>query len=124
MLRRTALRLVSFIKAFVVGDGIIYRCQVEQSERVVRVNERAPLAVLIVLLGALAIFPSRTWLVTVVAVALLSGASLWWTVQSARLVNFRRHLRHTWSQVGDYLEESFLLENNFLLPIVAVEIED
>lgn len=124
MLRRAALRVVSFIKGVLGGDGIVYRCQVDQSERTVRVSERAPLAALVVLLALLALFPARAWLVTVVAVALLSGVSLWWAVQSARLVGFQRSLRHTWTQVGDYLEENFLLENTFWLPLLAVEIED
>lgn len=124
MLRRAAHHLVSFIKGILAGNGIVYRCQVDQSERTVRVSERAPLAALVALLVLLAIFPSRAWLVTVVAVALLSVSCIWWAVQSARLLNFHRLLRHTWSQVGDYLEESFLLKNGFILPILAIEIKD
>lgn len=124
MLRRAVLLLISFIKGILAEDGIVYHCRVNQSERTVRVTERAPLAALVVLLALLAIFPSRAWLVTVVAAALLSGVSFWWAVQSARLLNFHRLLRHTWTQVGDYLEENFLLENNFSLPILAIEITD
>jgi uncharacterized protein (DUF58 family) len=124
MLRRAALRLVSFTKGVLAKDRIVYRCQVDQSDRTVRVNERAPLAALAVLLGLLAVFPSRAWLVTVVAVILLCVACFWWSVQIAQQVSLERLLRHTWTQVGDYLEETFLLRNGFSLPILAVEIED
>lgn len=124
MLHQAASSLASFITSFFVGDKIIYRRHTSDSECAVHVTERAPLIVLMVLLALLAIFPSRAWLVVFVAAVLLSGVSFWWAVQSARLVSFSRHLRHTWAQVGDRLEENFLLQNRFMLPVLAAEIDD
>lgn len=124
MVRRAVLHLVRLIKGALASDGIVYRFESGHSERAVRVAERSPLVMLAVLLGLLVIFPSRAWLVIMVAVLLVSMASFWWAVQSAQRVGLERQLRHTWSQVGDYLEESFLLTNSFSLPVVAVEIED
>jgi uncharacterized protein (DUF58 family) len=124
MLRRLRTLLPHLLRIMFARNGIVYSYQGSHYQSSVRIVERAPQVVLVLLFVFLVIFPSRVWLVLLVAIGLLLGISAWWAVRSASSIRFDRQLLHTWAQVGDRLEEIFVLQNNFLLPILAVEISD
>lgn len=76
----------------------------------------------LVVLAVLA--PSRVWIVLLTGLGLTLGLCFGWALAGARGVWLERRLLHTWVQVGDLLEEVFILHNDSVLPQTAVEIVD
>ncbi|MBN1428454.1 MAG: DUF58 domain-containing protein [Anaerolineae bacterium] len=108
---------------FTVG-GVIYHYQGDHHESTVRLTERIPLVMAVAQIVLLIFFPARVWIVMLVAMVLLVAICAWWAIQGARLTRFDRRLLHTWAQIGDRLEETFVLQNGFLLPLLTAEIID
>lgn len=123
MLRRVVkclTRLVSVISSV----WIVYRSQGTGYVKEVRVAERGPLVILVMLVALVIFLPSRVWVILLVGLGLAVGLSFGWTLQVGRKVSFDRRLLHTWVQVGDRLEEMLTLRNDSTLPVLVAEIED
>ena len=71
-----------------------------------------------------AISASRAWVAVIVTLGLLLGLGYTWARALATRVTCRRELRYGWVQVGDLLEEHFLLVNDSPLPVMWVEVSD
>ncbi len=87
-------------------------------------NRRLPplaLGGLVLLMGLL---PSRVWLVVLVTLALLLLLAYRWSLALSRGLWMERHLRSTWVQVGDALEERLALVNTTSFPALWVEVRD
>lgn len=83
-----------------------------------------PLLIAVVLV-ALLIFapaPPLTYVLAVVGGAV--GVGYYWARQLAQKVTLERERRYGWAQVGDVLEERFLLRNLSWLPVLWAEVRD
>lgn len=69
-------------------------------------------------------FPSRTWTVLLCGVGGMTAVAYLWARSLARTVRVTRSLRYAWVQVGDLLEEEFILENRGRWPVLWAEVED
>jgi uncharacterized protein (DUF58 family) len=78
----------------------------------------------IALLIAQLINPSRAWTVLLVGLGGLWLVSFVWVWSLAKSLSILREMRYGWVQVGDILEERFTLENKGTLPATWVEIVD
>ena len=87
-------------------------------------RSRSPLFAIILVLFLELFFPSRVWRTLLLALTAMLAFSAWWAWQMAKGVRVRRHLPATWIQVGDLLEERFVLANNSALPALWVELAD
>jgi len=89
-----------------------------------RLNLRAWPALIGLLVVLQLIFPSRAW---AVALAMLGGAwaiSFLWARSLARNLQLTREMRFGWAQVGDRLQERFMLVNRGWAPGLWVEVVD
>ncbi|MBN1312888.1 MAG: DUF58 domain-containing protein [Anaerolineae bacterium] len=124
MLRRLSALRSHLAKHIPLTGGVIYHYRGNKHESFVRLAERTPLLILLALIALLIVFPARVWGIALVGICLMVGICTWWAIQGARLTSFSRQLLHTWAQVGDRLEETFILQNDFWLPLLAAEITD
>lgn len=67
---------------------------------------------------------ARAWIATTAALTVMLIVAYWWTRQLARAVSVSRERRYGWAQVGDLLEEQFVLTNRAPVPALWVEIQD
>lgn len=90
----------------------------------IRMRSRLPLA-LAVLLSLLQLFsPHRTWLILFCGVGGMTLGAWLWTRSLAHSVRITRSLRYVWAQVGDLLEERFILRNPSRWPLLWAEVND
>ena len=87
-------------------------------------RDRSPLFLLLALVVAEILFPSRVWITSIVALVVILAAAAMWAWQMVDGVHVRRKLRFSWVQVGDLLEERFTIVNDAALPVLWVEIGD
>lgn len=82
----------------------------------------------VILAGALLliqfVYPSRVWVVLLWMVGGAAALGWVWMRELARRVTVERSLRYGWAQVGDRLEERFVLSNKGWLPLLWAEIVD
>lgn len=83
-----------------------------------------PLFVVLTLLLVELIAPARVWMTLLLAFTSLTGVAAWWAWHMAQGVRVRREQRVTWVQVGDLLQEHFVLTNDAPLPALWVEVSD
>ncbi|HEX9012130.1 MAG TPA: DUF58 domain-containing protein, partial [Anaerolineaceae bacterium] len=69
-------------------------------------------------------FPYRGWLILLLGFSLVWLVGLIWARNLARNLELVREIRFGWAQVGDLLEERFLLVNRGWTPVVWVEVRD
>lgn len=80
---------------------------------------------LIAILGVLTIFDDyQGWRFLLFVFGITWGLSYYWAQSLARHLNVRREMRYGWAQVGDQLEERFLLTNQSAFPAVWIEVID
>ncbi|MBN1582912.1 MAG: DUF58 domain-containing protein [Anaerolineae bacterium] len=96
----------------------------EQPIVTVRVNNYLPLILAGVLLLINLFYPSRVWTTLLWAAGGLAALGIYWISQLARGVSCQRTLRAGWVQVGDRLEERFVLQNASWLPVLWAELDD
>jgi uncharacterized protein (DUF58 family) len=98
------------------------------------VNSKTPpqlklnMRLLPVLVGLLLVLqlavPYRGWLILLVGLCTLWLISFLWARSLARNLQLTREVRFGWAQVGDSLEERFVLSNSGWMPAVWAEIKD
>jgi uncharacterized protein (DUF58 family) len=86
--------------------------------------QRWPLLLAALLLTAELLRPARTWVVLMAGLLALLLLMAAWAWYGGWHISLERHLRHQWTQVGDLLEERFILSNSSFFPAPAVEVED
>ena len=87
-------------------------------------HNRLLLFILPLLLFLELIFHARVWRTLLFAFASVTTISAWWAWHMARSVRVQRQMNVSWVQVGDLLEEHFLLVNDSPLPVMWVEVSD
>jgi uncharacterized protein (DUF58 family) len=86
-------------------------------------NRLVPLVVAL-LLGLELTFPHKAWLILLLGLGGLWGLCFWWARTLAHGLHLTRQMRFGWAQVGDRLEEHFILTNYTWVPGLWVELED
>jgi len=90
----------------------------------IRLNSRLlPVLVLALLVLRLA-SPFAGWTVLLAGFGGAWLAGYLWARILSRSLRLTRQVRYGWAQVGDHLEERFILENNAFLPGLWVEVDD
>jgi uncharacterized protein (DUF58 family) len=80
------------------------------------------LAMLLLVLQLL--WPNRAWSTLLIILAGSWLLSFFWTLSLARRLFMDRQMRYGWAQVGDQLEERFIVINDSFLPGLWLEVED
>ncbi len=75
-------------------------------------------------LAAQFIHPSPVWKALLAAFAVLWLITYWWARALRRNIRLERAMRFGWAQVGDKLEEQFVLHNEGFLPATWLQISD
>jgi len=90
----------------------------------IRLRSRIPgaLAVLLVLLQLVS--PHRAWVILLCGVGGMMLVAYLWAHSLAGSVRVTRSLRYVWAQVGDLLEERFVLHNQGMWPVLWAEVDD
>jgi uncharacterized protein (DUF58 family) len=68
--------------------------------------------------------PSRTWLTLVILTGGTWLVCFLWSLSLSRHLTLERLMRYGWAQVGDVLEEQFIVTNKSPLPGVWLEVDD
>lgn len=79
---------------------------------------------LIVLLIMQIIQPNKVWMVLLVGIVTLIGSSYFWARSLQYGLHLTREMRFGWSQVGDYLQERFYLNNEGWAPALWIAVWD
>jgi uncharacterized protein (DUF58 family) len=90
----------------------------------IRIKSRLPLILTGILVLINLFYPSRVWVVLLWAVGGVTALGHYWISRMARGIASRRELRVGWMQVGDRLEERFVIDNTSWLPMLWAEIDD
>lgn len=64
------------------------------------------------------------WIATTTTLTGILAVSYWWARELTRSVTVERERRYGWAQVGDLLEEQFVLNNRAFVPALWLEIHD
>ncbi len=83
-----------------------------------------PVALCVFLLLCQLFAPSRVWIALLCCCGGMLLTAWLWSRSLARSVVVSRSLRYTWAQVGDLLEEEFVLHNRGWWPLLWAEIDD
>lgn len=89
-----------------------------------RVNQRWPLVITLILAGLQIFYPARIWLVLLSGMIVVVALSFVWALLAGLGSRLERALLHTWVQVGDLLEEVITLTNDSPVPLIAAEVVD
>lgn len=81
-------------------------------------------ALLLLLLFLQATNPSPVWQYMITGVFLANAVSYYWARELRSRLTAKRRVVWAWAQVGDMLEEEFVLENASWLPVVWAEVLD
>jgi uncharacterized protein (DUF58 family) len=89
---------------------------------------RLKLKLLPALIGLLIILqlvaPYQGWLALLVGLSVVWLISTLWAFSLSRNLKFKRTAVTSWAQVGDWLQETFLIENNGWAPALWIELDD
>ena len=69
-------------------------------------------------------FPSRVWAGLLIVMGGMVAISAWWAHHLVHHIHVLRELLYAWVQVGDHLEERFVLTNAGLVPLLWMEVVD
>ena len=86
-------------------------------------NRLVPLTAILLLIIQMT-YPHQSWLILLLGLSGLSLVSFFWARTLAQGLHLTRQMRYGWAQVGDRLEESFILTNHGWLAALWVEIAD
>src|SRR5574341_1586369 len=68
--------------------------------------------------------PSRAWVILLIGIGGTWLVCWWWARGLAHSLKLEREMRFGWAQVGDRLEERFILKNEFPIPATWVAVQD
>ena len=92
--------------------------------RTLYLTSKLPVILLAVLLVNQVFNPARIWVGIILGLALVLGISYLWAFLLRDGLSARRHLRGAWVLAGDMLNETFVVENDFGMPAMWVEVID
>jgi uncharacterized protein (DUF58 family) len=87
-------------------------------------HRRLPLFVIFLLIVLEIVFSSRAWMTILLGFGGILVISAWWAWQLTKGIQVSRQVRFPLVQVGDLMEERFVLTNQSVLPALWVEIRD
>ena len=102
----------------------LWRRREGETEVTLEWHNRAPLVALAVLMLLELLFAARAWRTLLLGLSALLLVAGMWALQLAKGLRVERRLRFALVQVGDLLEERFVLSNDALLPAIWVQITD
>nr|MBN1229990.1 DUF58 domain-containing protein [Anaerolineae bacterium] len=105
-------------------EWVLYRRETTEAISCVHMAHPLLLAVFAGLIIAAILLPGRAWIAILSGLGFTLLSGLGWVFWQLQAVSLERKLLHAWSQVGDRLEELFVLRNNTPLPILLAEIVD
>jgi len=93
---------------------------------VTRIKLRSPIGpIAVAVLLFLQIFsPARAVLFLLLVVSGVLAVSYFWARELGRGIQLRRFRRYGWAQVGDIIEERFILRNDGMMPALWIDIRD
>lgn len=89
-----------------------------------RIRTRLPLILAAILLGLQIFTPSRATFFILISLLCIHLISLLWAQQLARGLRLQRMHRYGWAQVGDIIEERFVLHNDSWMPALWIDLRD
>ncbi|MHB9033254.1 MAG: hypothetical protein ACYC6L_09420, partial [Anaerolineae bacterium] len=89
-----------------------------------RMRTWLPLALTAILLVLHILTPSRATFFILVVLLCVHALSYYWARQVAHRLRLERMHRYGWAQVGDVIEERFVLHNDSWLPAIWLTIKD
>ncbi len=90
----------------------------------IKINSYLAVILSISLIVAQAVVPSRTWFYLLFVLVGLTIAAYFWTRELRKSISLERKVRHGLAQVGDVLEEEFVLYNDSVIPGLWAEVVD
>ena len=90
----------------------------------VKLTSRLPIVVVIMLFLLQVFSPRPAIMFSLLVVLSVLGISYFWARQMAGGVTIRRQRRYGWAQVGDIIEERFIMHNDAWLPVLWAEVRD
>ena len=90
----------------------------------VKLVSRVPAIAAIVLLILQIFSPRPAIMFTLLAILAVTGLGYLWARQMASGVTIQRQRRYGWAQVGDIIEERFIMHNDAWFPILWAEVRD
>jgi len=90
----------------------------------VTVNMLWPVVLVLVLVVCQLVYPSRVWVTLLWLMGGMTGLAYVWAREMARHIYAERTLRFGWMQVGDRLEERFVVTNGSWLPLLWARVID
>lgn len=89
-----------------------------------RSTSYVPLVALVTLLALQILSPAPPIKFVLVVIAGVQALGYLWARQVAKGIRMQRQRRYGWAQVGDIIEERFLMDNDSLFPVLWAEIRD
>ncbi|HHX43261.1 MAG TPA: DUF58 domain-containing protein [Chloroflexi bacterium] len=93
-------------------------------EITLRMTSRIPLVAVAVLLLLQIFSPAPVIQFVLVTIAGVLGLAYLWARQLSRGISLQRQRRYGWAQVGDIIEERFILHNESWVPAIWAEVRD
>jgi len=90
----------------------------------IRLRTYMPALVAVILLLLQIFVPAPPIMFALITVGSVLAISYVWARQTARNVTIQRRRRYGWAQVGDIIEERFVMRNDSWLPVLWAEIRD
>jgi len=89
-----------------------------------RLTSRVPLVAVVVLILLQVFSPAPAIQFVLVAIVGVLAVSYLWARQLSRGISLQRQRRYGWAQVGDIIEERFILHNDSWVPAIWAEVRD
>jgi uncharacterized protein (DUF58 family) len=89
-----------------------------------RMTSYMPLVAAVVLLLLQIFSPAPAIMFVLIVILGVLGISYLWASQMVRGISVQRQRRYGWAQVGDVIEERFILHNDSLFPMLWAELRD
>jgi len=90
----------------------------------IRLRTRIPMFLMVLLLLLHIFTPSRATFFVLVVLVLVHGLAYYWARQLGSHLRLQRLHRYGWAQVGDVIEERFVLHNDSWLPAIWLTLDD
>lgn len=90
----------------------------------IKLTSRAPVVVAVAMLILQIFSPAPAIMFVLVIITGVLAVSYLWARQLAGRVVLQRHRRYGWAQVGDIIEERFIMHNDALVPMLWAEVHD
>lgn len=110
--------------ASLTAPWVLWRVREGPRQITLEWRNRAPLLAIVILVALELLFTSRAWMTLLLGLVTLTVVAGLWAWQLARWLRVERNLRFALVQVGDLLEERFVMSNDAIVPAMWVQVID